>query len=420
MPEYMPELIKIEAPSSKSHSLRAILFASLADGDSEVYNILPSPDAEAMITACRQLGAKVTKKDSYLKITGVAGEPKLTDKIIDAGNSGQVLRFVGAICSLIAGTTTLTGDESIRTKRPVLPLISAVEQLGGYAIAKSKGIYAPLAITGPISPGIVTMAGEDSQPVSAMLIACSFMAGISEINVINPGEQPWINLTLTWLRSLGAVIENHNYQSYLIHGSLKYRGFNYTVPGDFSSIAFPLAAALLTNRELVITGLNPDDSQGDKDIITILVASGANIKFLGRELIFKPTGKISGIQVDLNNCIDALPILTVIACFANSPSKFSNVAIARSKESDRLATIKLELTKMGAKIKEGVDSLEVWPAKLMSASLDSHNDHRIAMALYVANIAIGSQPKINNLECIQKSYPNFCQIMKVFIKEEGS
>jgi 3-phosphoshikimate 1-carboxyvinyltransferase len=190
----------ISVPPSKSHTLRAILFAALADGVSHIHNYLPSPDTNAMIHACRLLGASIDIHDSSLQIAGVAGKPQAPKDIIDAGNSGQVLRFIGAIAGLIPAYTVITGDHSIRTSRPVQPLLDGLNGLNVFAVSTKGDQHAPIIIKGPIQPGSTTLNGEDSQPVSGLLIAAAFAPGITEIHVNNPGETPWIELTLDWLR----------------------------------------------------------------------------------------------------------------------------------------------------------------------------------------------------------------------------
>ena len=416
----MQQMPVIYAPSSKSQSIRAILFASLADGTSKITNVLWSRDIKSMIDACKQLGAKFEYNGKSLIITGCANHLRLPDDVIDAGNSGLVLRLIGAIASLIEGYTIITGDQSIRYRRPITDLIFAIEQLGANAYASKQDGYAPLIVKGVIKPGKVIMDGADSQPVSAMLIALSMLAGKSEIHVENPGELPWIELTLSWLARFGAKIINNSFKSYIIHGPCRFQAFTYNVPGDFSSIAFPVAAAILQKVPLKIKGLDFHDPQGDKILFDYLRSAGASIEYADNDsLIIQPSSNLRGMELDVNQCIDALPILDVLACFASSNSRFYNAGIARFKESNRLAAITDELKKMQANIIATDDSITVIPAKLQPALVKSHNDHRIAMALYVAAKACGYNPKIDNIDCIQKTYPNFLEHMQVISQSKA-
>lgn len=395
---------KIIAPRSKSQTMRAILLAALANGKSTINNILISPDTNAMITACRAFGAKIEHIGDKIVVDGVAGKPLFNQPTIDAGNSGQVLRFVGAIASLANQEVTFTGDSSIINNRPVSPLINAINQLNGHASALP---HAPLIIRGPLKAGEIIMDGSDSQPVSGMIFASMFLDSQTKINVINPGETPWLDLTLSWLDRLNIPYENYGYTKYVLPGNAKYAGFKYNVPGDFSTIAFPLIAAIIQKKTLIITGLDFTDIQGDKYIFTILEKMGAKFIYKYNSVFVPLQNNLHGINLDLNCCIDALPILAVLACFVKGKSKFYNIKIARLKESDRIAVMSKELTKMGAKITEADDYIEITPALLKASSVNSYNDHRVAMALYVAH----KDNNIDSLLAIRKSYPNFISDM---------
>ncbi|EKE07847.1 MAG: 3-phosphoshikimate 1-carboxyvinyltransferase, partial [uncultured bacterium] len=258
----------IQIPPSKSHTLRSILFAFLAKGKSRIENPLPSPDTMAMIDATRHLGAKIDMEEGALIIDGVSGRPHPAEDVIQCGNSGQVLRFVGAISALSESYTVLTGDPSIRHNRPVLPLIDGLTQLGAFATSTRLDGYAPLLIKGPIRGGKAKIAGFDSQPISGLLMLGAFHA--LELEVTNPGEQPWVALTLDWFKRLNIPYENHHFERYKMKGGAKIDGFHYRVPGDLSSAAFSLAAAVLSGSELILENIDLQDVQGDKKIIPTL------------------------------------------------------------------------------------------------------------------------------------------------------
>ncbi|MBL4647774.1 MAG: 3-phosphoshikimate 1-carboxyvinyltransferase [Gammaproteobacteria bacterium] len=411
----------ISASPSKSHSLRAILFASLATGKSIISNYLPSPDAAAMIQACQLLGANISQNNTQLDIIGVSGKPRLADNVIDAGNSGQVLRFVAAIAALCEGYTIFTGDHSVRYNRPLQPLIEALSQLGAQCISTKNDGYAPLIIKGPIHAGHTSLDGADSQPVSALLIAAILLEGTTEISVRNPGEKPWLALTLAWFDRLGLQYQHSDYQHYVVTGKQSLNGFNYTVVGDFSSIAYPLVAAIITQSTITIDNLDINDAQGDKQLIHALIKMGANIIIDEKNfsLRVKPGNGLHGCELDINDFIDAVTILAVVGCYAQGTTTLTNAAIARNKECDRLATITAELTKMGADIHETSDGLTIHHATLHAAdNLTSHHDHRIVMSLVVAALGIpdtadvSSQSTVHDIDCVKKSYPDFLVDMK--------
>ncbi|MGE5196459.1 MAG: 3-phosphoshikimate 1-carboxyvinyltransferase [Anaerolineae bacterium] len=397
-------------PASKSHTLRALLFALMGRGVSIVRNFLESKDTETMISAIRAFGANIRFFPHHLVIEGVCGQLKTPENVIDAGNSGLVLRLIGALATLCPGYTVITGDHSIRYSRPLQPLLEGLRQLQAFAVSSKLDGHAPLIVKGPLRPGVARLAGEDSQPVSGLLIATSFLEGFSQVVVSDPGEKPWIDMTLHWLRKLGAKIEHQDYEHYAIFGNLSYSAFDVTIPSDWSTIAYPIAAALLTSSEIVLQGIDMDDVQGDKKILDIFAAMGALIEIdaLGRTLIVRKSSSLKGIKnLDINDFIDALPILAVVSCFAEGETELVNAKIARSKESDRIRAMAVELRKMGANIEEHSDGLRIAGASLKGAHLNSHGDHRVALALAVAALAAEGQSLIANTDCIAKTYPSF-------------
>jgi 3-phosphoshikimate 1-carboxyvinyltransferase len=396
-------------PPSKSHTLRAILFASMANGYSEIRNFLHSPDATAMIEAMRLFGASIEITADFLKIRGLDGKLTSAENVIDSGNSGQVLRFVGALAALSPSYTILTGDHSIRHNRPVKPLLEALSQLGALAASSRLDGYAPIIIKGPMQPGCTQLPGEDSQPVSGMLIATSFLPGETTIEVTNPGEKPWIDLTLFWLRKFGIEISHQNYFRYRVPGYARIDSFSLSIPGDFSSAAFPIAAALITHSELTLTNIDMHDCQGDKKFIEVLQQMGAKIDMDDKKktLTVRKNSGLKGQRIDVNDFIDATPILSVIGCFAEGTTEITNASIARKKESDRLHAMATELKKMGATIEEKPDGLIISRSYLHGACVSSWYDHRIAMSLAIAGLGASDETLIEGVECVAKTYPSF-------------
>ena len=399
----------LEIPSSKSHTLRAILFGLMGEGKTTIYKYLESTDSLAMIAAIKNFGAKVAIFPNRLEIEGVGGKLGKAEDVIDSLNSGLVLRLIGAIAALSPTYTIITGDHSIRHHRPILPLLSALSHLGVLATSARLDGHAPIIIKGPFEGGETTISGEDSQPVSGLLIASSFAPKETIIHVKNPGEKRWIDLTLYWLDKLGLKYENRNYKYFRIPGGGKIKGFEYTVPGDFSTLAYPLVAAILTDSEISIGNINMDDIQGDKKLIPILTAMGASITIdkENHRLEVKSGGKLKGATIDINECIDALPILAVIGCFAEGETILTNASIARKKECDRIHAITTELKKMGADIQEKEDGLIIRGSPLKGATLMTYHDHRMVMSLSVAAQAAIGPSLIHGVEWVSKTYPSF-------------
>jgi 3-phosphoshikimate 1-carboxyvinyltransferase len=399
---------EITVPPSKSQTLRSILFAALANGTSVVHNSLNSPDTLRMIDACRSFGAVISSSHEDLIIQGTNGNISCTEDVINAGNSGIVLRFCTAIGALSAHPVVITGDYSIRHQRPMKSLLHALHQLGVSAESMRGDGFAPVIIKGPLHSGKTTLSGIDSQPVSALLIASSFAEGPIDIYVTDPGEKPWVTLTLDWLDRLHIPYTNDNFTHFLLPGSSRYESFEYTVPGDCSSAAFPVAAALITGSDLTIRNIDPCDAQGDKELFCALQSMNAPIEQRSGTMHIKARNSpLIGRTIDINNFVDAITILAVIACFAEGETVIKNAAVARQKECDRISCIVTELKKMGAHISETKDGLIIRKSPLIGASLDSHQDHRMAMSLTVAAMGAAGPSTIRHTECIAKTYPTF-------------
>ena len=418
MQEYIVKKSKVSGncsiPTSKSQSIRAILFATMASGISNITKVLASPDIAAMISACKQLGADIQRDGNNLVITGISGKLRTPDDVIDSGNSGQVLRFIACLAGLQKNYIVITGDASIRHNRPVQPLLEALPQLGVSCESLRGDGYAPLIMRGAFNNNTTTLSGEDSQPVSGLLMAACFINQTTKIEVRNAGEKPWIDLTLTWLDKFAVPYVNTDYEYYEVTGGRTIDAFDYQVPGDLSSLSFPLAAALVTGSELLIENVDLSEPQGDKAIVEIVQQMGAQLTIdaVAKTIKVHSGAKLTAIEVDINHCIDCIAILAVLGCFAAGVTTITGAAIARQKESDRIAAITKELTAMGAQIEPLDDGMIITGAKLQAAKVDSHHDHRIAMALAVAGMAIDGTTKINNTACVVKSFPGFATIMQ--------
>lgn len=403
---------KIEIPSSKSHTLRALIFATIAEGKSIIKNPLSSPDADSCAKACQILGAKISRKGKAWVVEGTAGNLKIPKEEINVGNSGITLRFIAGVASNCKGKLVMTGDASIQSNRPMQTMIQALSNLGVKVSSLKNNGYAPISIQGPLKGGFTTVEGHDSQPVSGLLIGSLLAEKDTEVKVVNAGEKPWVGMTLHWFDMLGLKYANKDYEHYKVQARQKIKSFSKYVPGDFSSAAFPLAAAIITpESKLEILGLDMADCQGDKELVNVLKKMGAKIE-VKKESIIAKSSILKGIEVNVNDFIDAVPILAVIGCFAEGKTVIKNAEIAKHKESNRLAVMESELRKMGASISQTSDGLIIKKSRLRGAAVDSHNDHRVAMALAVAGLAAEGETTINNTECIKKTFGNFSQVMR--------
>lgn len=406
---------EITLPSSKSQSIRAILFASIANGKSRIKNFLKSDDVFAFIEGCQKFKAKIFIKKNNLEITGVNKKILLkeNDKI-NVKNSGLALRLLTSIYALSDKSIEITGDKSICTNRPMQALIESLSNLGAKIESKALKNFAPLIIKGPILPGSIKINGEDSQYVSSLLIASSLLKDKMQIEVENPGEKPWVQMTLDWLDRFNVKYENKNFEKFLVLAPNRFKAFEYEVPTDFSSALFPIVGALITNSKIVLKDIIFDDLQNDQKTIDIFKKFKADIQIdkQNKTITVNKSYLRGSLTIDVNDFIDSVPVLAVFGCFNDGKIILKNADVARNKESNRLFAITNELKKMNAKIKETKDGLIVEKSILKPSVVNSHSDHRIAMALTIAALGIDGFTTVEDVNCIDKSYPEFKQDLK--------
>ncbi|MEG2216330.1 MAG: 3-phosphoshikimate 1-carboxyvinyltransferase, partial [Clostridia bacterium] len=311
-----------------------------------------------------------------------------------------------------------TGDKSIR-KRPVQPLLDALNKLGAQSSPTRSGSNsAPFFIKGPICGGEVEVPCTTSQYISSLMIAAPMCSGDTCITTQKPMEIPYLDMTIQWLREAGVEVDydqkEHKY--FKIKGNQKYKPFDKVMPSDWSSVAFPTVAALTEGSELTIHNMNFKDTQGDAAVIDHLIAMGADIQKNATkgDLVIRGGNKLHGITIDLMNTPDALPILCVAGCMAEDTTVLDNVAGARLKETDRVAVMTEALTRMGADIFATENTITIHGGKALRGCIqDSHDDHRIAMALTVAALSAQGCTTIQGAECASVTFPGFYDKMQV-------
>lgn len=398
----------MEVPPSKSYTHRAITISALGPGGS-VKRPLLSADTRATIRAAEAFGAEIAIEGETLAVAGAGGGPKTPENVIDVENSGTTLRIMAAVAALTDGAV-LTGDASIR-RRPNGPLLKSLCDLGGEAFSIKKDDCAPLVVRGRIRGGRTVLDGSvSSQFLSALLISCPLAEGDSEIEI--KGElksRPYAEITLEMLRAAGAKIET-DFERFAVQGGQSYDLGGYTVPGDFSSASYLLAAAAVTGSSLSVRGLRPS-KQGDSAIVSILQEMGAKISWDRSEGVLEIEGReLSGVEVDASLTPDLVPTIAVLGSVAEGQTVVKNAEHVRHKETDRLRAMATELSRMGAKIAERPDGLVIEGGRLRGARVSGHHDHRIVMALTVAGLVAGDTT-VDTAEAVSVSYPGFFEEM---------
>ncbi|MDR1836055.1 MAG: 3-phosphoshikimate 1-carboxyvinyltransferase [Treponema sp.] len=434
----------VRIPASKSHTIRQLLIASLADGISEIHYPLDSLDSRSCVSVCRAFGAEVTeyraaepagesqnpnppdgeeKRLVKWEIRGNNGfkrNPVLSG-CVDVGNSGTTLFLALAAAGLQSEPVEFTGDEQIQ-KRSAAPLLEALEGLG--VKCKSNNGCAPLTIRGPWTGGRVSLPCPTSQYLSALLIASPLApAGtVSEIEVPLLNEKPYVTMTISYLTAHGVPFEAQDYSRFVIPGGSTWKAFSRSVPGDFSSAAFPAAAAAVSGGPVTILGLDPDDTQGDKFFFEMLRSMGCDVLWDGGEggktVTVSRDGPLRGGTFDLNETPDLLPAAAVVAACADGDTALVNVAHARNKETDRIAAMARELAKLGVSCAELPDGLVIRGKGVLSPPekipvIDGCGDHRIVMAFAAAGTVFPLE--VTGAESASVTYPGFLSLLGVSV-----
>jgi len=401
---------KIICPSNKSYTHRAIFMASLADGKSMIKNILKSGDTIATINACKNFGVEIKEEENNL-IVDSPNELKLQGNIIDAANSGTTIRIAAAISTLADTKIVLSGDQSLN-KRPMQPLLKALESLG--AKCSSSNGTPPISILGKIKGGKVKIPGNiSSQFISALMITAPKLENGLILNIQGKlVSKPYIDATITMMKKFGVEVETKTpYKKYIIPEQ-NYKATTVTIPSDFSSLALLLSAAVLLGENLTIQVSTGSMPQADEAIIDILEIMGVVITLDNNTIKIKSPEKLDGGKFDLSDSPDLIPAIAILALKTSKPIEIFNVEHARYKETDRIAMIARELTKLGIKVVEKKDGLILNNSNnLTGADLNSENDHRLFMAFCIAGLYVGNCT-ISDPESVDISYPDFISEMK--------
>lgn len=401
---------EVEIPGSKSHSIRAVVFASLANGKSTIKNMLESEDTKAAINACEALGASITKvKEGRFEVSGFGGNLKLNEDRINTGNSGTTTNIITSVAALTNKEIIIDGDDSIR-KRSVKPLIDSIEDLGGKADSIKNNGCPPILIKGKMEGGKTILDCQSSQYLSSLLISCPLLEKNTRIEIKNICEKPYIEMTLKWLDELDIEYENKEFEEMKVFGNQKYREFEKIIPSDWSSATFLLVAGVMLGKNLTIKGMDLEDSQPDKKILSYLEKMGADIEVEKDEIIVNKS-ELEGCELDLDSTPDALPALAVLGCYSKGKTILKNVSHARLKETDRISVMKKELEKMGADIEEREDRLLIKESKLEGKRVDGHEDHRVIMALSLAGLIADGNTTIENGGSIGVTFPGYIEVM---------
>ncbi|HVN59356.1 MAG TPA: 3-phosphoshikimate 1-carboxyvinyltransferase [Bacteroidales bacterium] len=392
---------KVVAPASKSAMQRYVAAALLARGESVISVSSFCDDIMAALSIARSLGAGINIRGTNVTIKGgfnpISGE-------VSCGESGLSARMFTPIAALHNGTVVINGRGSV-LKRPLGMIEKPLADLG-VSVVTNKG-YLPVSVTGPVRGGKITADGSvSSQFITGLLMALPCAERDSVLSVINLASKPYIDLTLGILEEFGIKVVNDNYSSFIIGGNQEYKAGRFSVEGDWSGGAFLLVTGAIGGKAEV-SGLLTGSTQADRAVLNALELAGANVHLLEESIIVEKSS-LRAFEFNLSDCPDLAPPLAVLAMGCKGRSVLTGTERLLAKESDRGRTLEESLGRIGGKIRNFGNRIEIEGVeRLKGGKACSHNDHRIAMALASSAVLCDSEVIVEGMECINKSYPGF-------------
>lgn len=424
--------VKVEAPSSKAHTLRALIISSLSNGRCTIYNPLLGKDQRNVIECLKKLGVEI-RFDPFDKLR--AGKPTTgelqSDKItvdgadgrympvsdeLNVGESGVGMNFLTSAACLSNKPVVITGAKRI-TERPIREVVEGLRQLGCKIEYLGKEGFPPIKIYGGgIAGGEAEIKGsKTSQYFSSIVISSPYAEKKVTLKCADEmTEKPYFDISLQMMAEFGVKAKNNNYKKIEIPKG-RYSAREITIEGDYSSASFFFLAGAVCKTKVTVKGLRTDTKQGDKAFLAILEKMGCRVSETGKEVCIQGE-KLSAIEENMSDLPDLVPPLAIASAFAKGESRLTNIGHLRDKECDRLAVMASELEKMGVNARCDESSLIIkGSGKIHGAQIDPHNDHRIAMSFAVAGLATGDQ-QIEDEKCVAKSFPDFWERFEVFYK----
>ena len=405
----------IEVPGSKSYTNRALLVAALANGASTVTGALFSDDTRYMCNALQKLGVEIDadEKQARFDVYGNGGDIPVSGAELYIGNSGTTSRSLTAYVSLGHGKFVIDGDEPMRHGRPISDLLDALRQIGVSARSQFENGHLPVIVEASGLEGGKTRldVSKSSQFLTALLLIAPSAKNDMEIEVVGAREMPYIDITLLVMEAFGVQVINEDYKYFRIEGGQQYQPRVYNIEPDASNASYFFAAAALTGGRVTAQHLNLDSAQGDVQFLNILEQMGCQVAVSDVGITVTGPRQLKGIDVDMRAISDTSLTLAAIAPFADSKVTIRNIEHTRWQETDRIHAMVTELRKLGVPVVEHQDGLEISPAPITPAAIDTYQDHRMAMAFSLVGLKTHGI-RINNPECVSKTFPNYFEVLR--------
>jgi len=403
----------ITLPGSKSFTHRALIAASLADGASVLINPLRAEDTLLTASALSQLGSSINWPGASCEVQGTGAKLQVPEKPIYLGDSGTSMRLLTAVVALGHGRYRLLGSERL-SQRPIQDLLDALTPLGVEAVSEADTGCPPVTVNARgLAGGPTRVAGRiSSQFLSALLLIAPLAHKDVEITVI--GElvsRPYVDITLEVMSAFGIAYSRQDYLFFRVPAGQRYQARTYEIEGDASSASYFLGAAAITAGRVQLTNLNTNSCQGDSRFVHILEQMGCKVEHSAKGMVLQ--GKpLKGLTVDMSDMPDLVPTLAVVAAFAQGKTVITGVAHLRHKESNRLEAVTSELHKLGIAAQETPEGLTIPGGHPHGTTIETYNDHRIAMSFALAGLKIPGLV-ITNEQCVAKSFPEFWEYFDI-------
>lgn len=410
----------VEVPGSKSITNRALLMAALSEGECTLNGVLFSDDSRHFVLSLISLGYSIqlNEVEHFITIEGCGRNIPKKEATIDVGSAGTAARFLTAMLALSDGEYTINSSEQMK-KRPMLPLFEALTAMGAeFTFLENEG-FLPVKVRGAAFGGkspfntVDIDISKSTQFLSALMMTAPMLKDGLKINITSKKtDGSYIRITSKMMNQFGCLVK-HEGAHYEIMPDSGYMADNYQIEPDVSAACYFYAAAALTGGSVLVKNVHEVCMQGDMKFLDVLKQMGCKVQeeLEGIRVTAPEDGKLKGIDIDMNDFSDQTMTLSVIAPFASGETFIRNIGHIRLQESDRISAIVNELTKLGIKVKEGEDSIEITPGTITPGVVDTYDDHRMSMSFALIGLMVDGIV-IDNYECCGKTFENYFQVLE--------
>lgn len=419
------EIMEINVPGSKSITNRALLLATLAEGTSTLRGVLFSDDSRHFLKCVQDLGfeTEVDEAARVVRVRGLGGAIPRSNADLYVGSAGTAARFLTAFLGLSEGTYHMDASEQMR-RRPMAPLLHSLEELGceiRYDADAEEGHF-PFTLRGHGfgKEEIAVNIDHSSQFLSALLIVSCLCEKDFTTHIEGTHGMAYIEITLKMMKQFGVCAERLSESAFLTGAGQHYRALTYQIEPDASAACYFYAMSPLLNRSVRVNGVHFDSLQGDVAFIRLLEEMGCKAEDTPQGILLAPPadGIFHGITCDMSACSDQAITLAAIAPFADGPTTITGIGHIRFQESDRIAAIAAELSKMGIKCEEREDSITIYPGNPMPATVETYEDHRMAMGFSLTGLR-SRGIVIANPDCCRKTFENYFEVLEECVVGES-